>query len=173
MRSAEVELNGGRVLSVEGRACAVMTDSAAATVALGARLGARLQAGDVVALVGDLGAGKTTFVQGIGQGLGIQGPITSPTFTLVGEYDGRLHLYHIDVYRLGDAAAEALAFGLDDLLGDDGVTVIEWAVQVRDLLPAACLWVTLETTAETQRRIGFETADPRLASYLPHLCDEA
>lgn len=153
--------------------CVVITDSAAATVALGARWGAVLQAGDVVALDGDLGAGKTTFVQGIGQGLGVQDPITSPTFTLVGEYDGRLHLYHIDVYRLGEATAEALAFGLDDLLGGDGVTVIEWAVQVRDALPAACLWVTIETTAETERRIRFETTHPRLADDLAGLCHEA
>ncbi len=160
------------MLGVDAWSCVVRTESAAATVALGARLGEVLRAGDVVALAGELGAGKTTFVQGIGQGLGVRGPITSPTFTLVGEYDGRLHLYHVDVYRLGDAAAEALAFGLDDLLGGDGVTVIEWAVQVRDILPESCLWVTLDTTADTQRRISFETADPRLAGYLPHLCDE-
>ncbi len=153
-------------------ACEVITDSAAATAALGARLGAQLHAGDVVALVGDLGAGKTTFVQGIGQGLGVQGPITSPTFTLVGEYAGRLRLYHVDVYRLGDAPAEALAFGLGDLLEGDGVTVIEWAVQVRDILPETCLWVTLHTTAETQRRIRFVTTDPRLASDLAQLCAE-
>ncbi len=160
-------------MGVAAWSCEVMTDSAEATVALGARLGALLQAGDVVALEGELGAGKTTFTQGIGRGLGIAGPITSPTFTLVGEYDGRLHLYHVDVYRLGDATAEAVAFGLDDLLGDDGVTVIEWASQVRTMLPPACLWVTLAAIDETRRQVRFVTTDQRLAAYLPTLCKEA
>ena len=161
----------GRVMT--GWGCEVVTESAEATMALGARLGEVLRAGDVVALVGELGAGKTTFTQGIGRGLGIAEPITSPTFTLVGEYDGRLHLYHVDVYRLGNATAEALAFGLDDLLGGDGVTIIEWAVQVREALPESCLWVTLETTAESTRRVRFETNDRRLADYLAVLCAEA
>lgn len=152
--------------------CEVVTESAEATMALGAQVGKVLHAGDVVALVGELGAGKTTFTQGIGRGLDIAGPITSPTFTLVGEYDGRLHLYHVDVYRLGNATAEALAFGLDDLVGGDGVIVIEWAVQVREVLPDTCLWVTLKTIAESTRRVRFQTHDRRLADDLAGLCAE-
>jgi tRNA threonylcarbamoyladenosine biosynthesis protein TsaE len=102
------------------------THGAAETQALAAHLGAQLQAGDVLWLSGDLGAGKTTFTQGLGRGLQIAAPINSPTFVLMREYHGRLLLYHIDLYRL-DAARDIDNLGLRDYLEGDGVCVLEWA----------------------------------------------
>lgn len=123
------------------------------TRALGAVLGARLAPGDVVALQGDLGAGKTNFVQGIAQGLGIPDDVNSPTFILANEYfSGRLPLYHIDAYRVADAA-EADAFGLDDYLNGEGVTVIEWAERVRAALPVDALWIVMEYRGENERAL--------------------
>ena len=103
----------------------VVTHSAGATQSLAARLAQRLEAGDVLWLSGDLGAGKTTFTQGLGRGLAVAAPINSPTFVLIREYAGRLPLYHIDLYRLGDAR-EVAALGLSDYLTGDGVCVLEW-----------------------------------------------
>ncbi len=114
-----------------------------ATVALGRRLGRHARAGDVVALVGQLGAGKTTLVHGFAEALGVAGPVPSPTFVLVREHRGRLPLAHADAYRLsGDA--DAWAIGLDELLPGPGVTVVEWADRIADLLPAETLWIRLE-----------------------------
>src|SRR5947209_2870694 len=104
----------------------IVTRNADETQALGARLAQRLEPGDVLWLSGDLGAGKTTFTQGLGRGLGIAAPINSPTFVLIREYVGRLPLYHIDLYRL-DGAREVAALGLSDYLAGDGVCVLEWA----------------------------------------------
>lgn len=145
----------------------------AATDALGRQLGRLVQAGDVLALSGDLGAGKTALVQGIGAGLGVAEQITSPTFTLVGEYDGRLHLYHVDVYRLASATAEALAFGLDDLLGGDGLTVIEWANLVASALPADRLDVQFTWLDEQIRRLVFTAHGARHVELLRGLVQEA
>lgn len=123
------------------------------TQAFGARLGAQLRAGDVVALQGDLGAGKTNFVQGIARGLGVTEDVNSPTFILANEYhSGRLPLYHVDAYRISDAA-EAEAFGLDDYLFGDGITVIEWAERVREALPREVLWLELEYVSENERAL--------------------
>lgn len=92
-------------------------------IAIGQRLGTHLQAGDVLVLSGDLGAGKTTLTKGIALGLGIEQMIKSPTYTIVREYEGRLPLYHLDVYRIGD---DPDSIDLDDFLYGGGVTVIEW-----------------------------------------------
>ncbi len=119
----------------------------------GQRLAAELRAGDVLALTGDLGAGKTCLVKGIARGLGILQEITSPTFTLINEYvGGRLPLYHVDLYRL-DSAEQALQIGLDDYLGRDGVTVIEWAEKVESLLPPTTRRLRIEFIADNSRRI--------------------
>jgi len=119
----------------------------------GQRLAAELRAGDVLALTGDLGAGKTCLVKGIARGLGILQEITSPTFTLINEYvGGRLPLYHVDLYRL-DSAEQALQIGLDDYLGRDGVTVIEWAEKVESLLPPTTRRLRVEFIADNSRRI--------------------
>lgn len=123
------------------------------THALGARLGNIVQAGDVIALQGDLGAGKTNFVQGLARGLGIAEDVNSPTFILANEYySGRLPLFHIDAYRVADVA-EAEGFGLDDYLNGDGVTVIEWAERVRDALPRDVLWIEFEYVDESTRAL--------------------
>lgn len=114
------------------------TQNAAETRALAARLGTRLQPGDTLCLAGDLGAGKTTFTQGLALGLSLppDEPVNSPTFTLVSEHPGgRVPLYHFDVYRLLDSSGlYDLAF--DEYLSGDGVVVIEWADKIADALPA-------------------------------------
>ncbi len=121
------------------------TQSADETRALAATLGALLRGGDVLCLIGDLGAGKTTFTQGLALGLGLppDEPVNSPTFTLVAEHPGgRVPLYHFDVYRLPDSSGlYDLAF--DEYLGGDGVVVIEWADKIADALPPDRLDVSL------------------------------
>ncbi|MBV9851395.1 MAG: tRNA (adenosine(37)-N6)-threonylcarbamoyltransferase complex ATPase subunit type 1 TsaE [Armatimonadetes bacterium] len=121
------------------------TRGADETRALAARLGRELRAGDLLCLVGDLGAGKTTFTQGLARGLGLppDEPINSPTFTLIAEHPGgRVPLYHFDMYRLPDSSGLAdLAF--DEYLEADGVVVIEWADRIADVLPADRLDITL------------------------------
>ena len=126
------------------------TESPEQTRALGAQIGRLATPGLVIALSGDLGAGKTTFTQGLARGLGITTPVTSPTFTLVAEYDARagMRLIHMDSYRLGDlpadAALEAETFGFEDLLDDPAaVLVIEWAERLAALLPPETLYITL------------------------------
>jgi len=114
----------------------------AATRSLGQRLGERLNGPTVIALSGPLGAGKTTFVHGLAAALGITGPVPSPTFVLCREYEGRLPLAHVDAYRL-DTAEDAYAIGLDELLGGPGVTVVEWAERVAELMPADTVWISL------------------------------
>lgn len=131
----------------------VTTHSRAETQALGAALGARLQAGDVVVLRGALGAGKTTLAQGLAAGLGVREPVISPTFTLLREYtSGRLPLYHVDAYRLA-GPNEAYTFGLDEYLYGDGVTVIEWGERVAALLPDERLDIELVYGARGERVI--------------------
>ena len=131
---------------------------------LGARLGALLQAQDVICLEGELGTGKTCLAQGVGQGMGIEEPITSPTFTLIAEYhppSPAPALYHIDVYRLESPAAEALAFGLDDYLASNGVCLIEWADRIQAVLPQECLWVTLRHLDTSKRGIVLTASGKR------------
>lgn len=124
------------------------------TAALGRRLAAAAAPGEVWALTGTLGAGKTHFVQGVAAGLGGGGAVTSPTFTLVNEYQGgRLPLYHFDFYRL-ESADEALALDLDEYLDGDGLTVIEWGDKFPALLPERTRWFAFSTAAgETERLI--------------------
>jgi tRNA threonylcarbamoyladenosine biosynthesis protein TsaE len=124
------------------------------TQAIARTLAATLQAGDVLLLAGDLGAGKTTFVRGVAEGLGIDaGEVSSPTFTLVHEYrGGRLTLYHADLYRLDRTATEDL--GLEEIGVKDGVLAIEWPDRLTHNL-AGARYVTLETVGETTRRISY------------------
>ncbi len=134
------------------------------TIRLGARLGARLLAGDVVCLEGELGTGKTCLTKGIGQGMGIAEPITSPTFTLIAEHRpprSSLVLYHVDLYRLSTPLADALDFGLDDYLEGDGVCVIEWADRIRSALPEHRLWIALRHLDESKRGICMTASGPR------------
>ena len=139
------------------------------TRALGARLAVRARAGDLFCLEGDLGAGKTSFVQGLGRGLSISETIHSPTFILANEHrGGRLPLYHLDVYRVA-SASEAIGFGLEDYLAGDGVCVIEWAEKIRAALPHELLWITFEHRGESTRRIVFDARGARYEEYLGSL----
>ncbi|MGF9816834.1 tRNA (adenosine(37)-N6)-threonylcarbamoyltransferase complex ATPase subunit type 1 TsaE [Brevibacillus agri] len=114
------------------------------------QLAKSLAPGDFLALEGDLGAGKTTFTQGLARGLGVRQVVNSPTFTIIKEYQGRLPLYHMDVYRVGD---DPDSLGLDDYFFGEGVCVIEWASLLADYLPADRLTVYLRTAGEEARSI--------------------
>jgi tRNA threonylcarbamoyladenosine biosynthesis protein TsaE len=146
----------------------LQTHSAADTQALGLALGRLLWPGAIVCLEGDLGAGKTCLTQGLGQGLGIDEPIISPTFTLIREYRGRLPLFHVDCYRLSDPA-DAWALGLDDYLYGDGVTVVEWADRVQALIPADRLWIRLEYLDGDARRVTLTAGGERYQACLDRL----
>jgi tRNA threonylcarbamoyladenosine biosynthesis protein TsaE len=123
------------------------------TLNFGERLAREVQRGDVIALFGDLGAGKTALVKGLARGLGVTQAVTSPTFTLVHEYSGgRLPLFHIDLYRL-DTVEQALAIGIEDYLNGMGVTAIEWAEKIEPLLPAHTTRVRIAWLGENARRI--------------------
>lgn len=126
----------------------------------GISLAALLQPGDIILLEGNLGAGKTTFTKGIAEGLGVQGYVNSPTFTLVNEYRGRLPVYHLDCYRL-ESGQEALDFGLEEYLYGDGLTIIEWPERIREVLPQEYLLVRLEYLEETARSLRFEPCGER------------
>jgi tRNA threonylcarbamoyladenosine biosynthesis protein TsaE len=130
------------------------------THALGEALGHLLQAGDVICLQGDLGSGKTSLTQGIGQGMGVTGTINSPTFVFVHEHyttPGTPSLNHVDLYRL-EQSREALALGLTDYLDGDGVTVIEWAERASDLMPKDALWIVFAILEDTQRQLVFQAS---------------
>jgi len=129
----------------------VTTKSVEDTKALAAALAELARPGDLILLAGELGAGKTAFAQGFGVALGVEEPITSPTFTLVAQYQGRLELNHLDVYRL-DQLAEVADLGLAEMLDDGGVTLIEWGDVIVPALPADYLEVRLEFgTADDDR----------------------
>jgi len=157
------------------------------TLAFGRQLGATLAPGQVVALSGDLGAGKTTLTQGIAEGMGITARVTSPTFTLINQYnpgERRLLLVHIDIYRLGDsstsAQAEAANLGLDEILADasfadshsDGaIVVIEWAELVTGLLPDNTLYIYLVPVSSDPdaRTATLRTSSEEIAAILPSI----
>lgn len=126
------------------------TADAAATERLGAELGGLVRPGDVVLLSGDLGAGKTTFARGLGRGLGVREPVTSPTFTILHQYAGRCPVYHFDLYRwpAGEDLAEV---GLPDFLYDDGVSVVEWPALLGRWAPREHLAVDLFLAPEGRR----------------------
>ena len=124
------------------------------TRALGLRIAESAEPGDVVALIGDLGTGKTALTKYIAEGLGIKGEISSPTFTIVKEYrSGRLPLYHFDVYRLG-SGDELMDIGAEEMLDGDGLCVIEWADIVADVLPEDALAVRLDYGENEGERIA-------------------
>src|SRR5437773_1638681 len=147
---------------------AIVTIDPAATQRLASNLAAAARAGDVIALVGDLGAGKTQFAKGFGAGLGVRDTINSPSFVLMAEYMGRLPLFHLDLYRLDDAS-DALAGGLLDERQADGVTLIEWAERLRGALPAARLDVIIDGTGDEPRTIRIRATDDGLRRYLDAL----
>jgi tRNA threonylcarbamoyladenosine biosynthesis protein TsaE len=129
----------------------VETNSPEETWELAAELADKLEAGTVIALHGDLGAGKTCFIQGFAAALGIDEPITSPTYTLIGEYEGRLPLHHLDLYRLS-GPEEALGLGLDEYFDVNGITAIEWAERAEGLLPDNLLHIEIKADDQTGTR---------------------
>ncbi|MDD3278430.1 MAG: tRNA (adenosine(37)-N6)-threonylcarbamoyltransferase complex ATPase subunit type 1 TsaE [Lachnospiraceae bacterium] len=140
----------------------IETNSAGETFALGKKLGEQALPGQIYTLVGDLGVGKTVFTQGIAAGLGIEEPISSPTFTIIQEYEsGRLPFYHFDVYRIGDIE-EMEEIGYDDYFFGEGVTMIEWANLIEELLPDSIISVKIEKDLDRgfdYRRITIEGLD--------------
>jgi tRNA threonylcarbamoyladenosine biosynthesis protein TsaE len=139
----------------------VTTASPSATEAFGRRLGARLRAGDVVALVGPLGAGKTVLARGIVEGAGARGGVASPSFVIVREYSGPVRVYHADLYRL-EGAAEVAELGLDELAAE-GILIVEWADRAGALLPGPAITVVCDfAEGETARAFTVEVP-PALA----------
>jgi tRNA threonylcarbamoyladenosine biosynthesis protein TsaE len=134
----------------------VTSHSPEETQAAGERLGRTLRAGAVVAMIGELGAGKTCFLQGLARGLDVPGPVTSPTFVLVNRYRGRLPVHHLDAYRT-DRLTDLLDLGLDEMMHGDGVTVIEWADKLLPLLPADAVLVTITGLGDEEREILIQT----------------
>jgi tRNA threonylcarbamoyladenosine biosynthesis protein TsaE len=135
-----------------------ISHSPAETEALGEKFGRAARRGQVIALSGDLGAGKTQFVRGLARGLEIPGRVHSPTFTLVNEYGGgRLKLFHLDLYRL-ETAAQILSAGIEEFLQPDGVAVIEWAERIAncELRIANLKNVKIEILSETERNIIYD-----------------
>ncbi len=128
------------------------------TMEFASKLAEKLQEKDVIALEGDLGAGKTTFTKGLAKGLGIKRTVSSPTFTIVKEYQGRLPLYHMDVYRLEDTFED---LGFDDYFEGDGVTVIEWAHLIKPQLPNELLVIHLYHHGESARKVMLEPIGKR------------
>lgn len=123
------------------------------TEEIGRRFAARLKAGDVVALTGEIGAGKTTFVRGLAEGMGVPaGSVASPSFVLVREYRGRLPLYHADLFRL-EGLPDAATVGVEDCYGQGGVTVIEWADRIPGVLPDEYLEIRFEVLDPETRRL--------------------
>ena len=120
-----------------------ISESPEETKKIAEEIAAELEPGDVLCMYGDLGAGKTAFVQGLAKGLGISGHITSPTFTIVNEYYGRLTLYHFDVYRVADPD-EMYEVGYEEYVYGDGVSVIEWPQLIDEILPDKRYSVTIE-----------------------------
>lgn len=135
-----------------------ISNSVLETKKIAAELAKLLKGGDTLCMYGDLGAGKTAFVQGIAEGLGITDPVTSPTFTIVNEYHGNLDLYHFDVYRIADPD-EMYEVGYEEYVYGDGVSVIEWAELIEDILPEKRCNVTITkdiSKGEDYREINVE-----------------
>jgi tRNA threonylcarbamoyladenosine biosynthesis protein TsaE len=130
----------------------VVTSSTDETLALAGTVGQVLRPGDVVSLVGDLGAGKTVFARGVARALGITEPVVSPSFTIVREYDGRVPLVHVDVYRI-DTFQELHDLGFEELVRDDAVTLVEWGDVIDGMLPADHLDVRLAAGADDDERV--------------------
>ncbi len=122
------------------------------TIELGKTIGSLLKAGDVLAMTGTLAAGKTTITKGIAGAIGVSDNITSPTFCLISEYEGKLPLYHMDVYRL-EGSEDFINLGVEDMLYGDGVCIIEWSEKVRSELPKKSITIDITPLEGTRRRI--------------------
>jgi tRNA threonylcarbamoyladenosine biosynthesis protein TsaE len=144
--------------------CEVFSNSPAATLKLGGKIGGKLQPGSIIALTGELGCGKTLLTRGMAEALGVlPRHINSPTFVLVNEYKGRLPVFHLDMYQLN--AAQAVDLGMADYLdrARDGVMIIEWAERITPLLPPDILKVSFEITGDRKRKIVFTAEGDKYA----------
>ena len=126
----------------------IETNSFEETVEFGRKLGSILKPGDVICLSGDLGTGKTALTNGIAKALGINSYITSPTFTLVNEYQGKYTLYHFDVYRIADPD-EMFDIGFDEYINGEGITIIEWGELISGILPSEIIYLTIKKDIST------------------------
>jgi tRNA threonylcarbamoyladenosine biosynthesis protein TsaE len=155
--------------SVMEQSWTITSESVQQTIELGRRIGSALGAGDVVALFGCLGSGKTHLSKGMAVGLGVADDrlVSSPTFVLVNEYRGRVVVHHVDAYRLSGAAQlEAIGFG--EMCGGDAVVIVEWADRVGELIGPSALWIELSVEGETRRNLSIRTGDDGLAARLAH-----
>ncbi|MCR5774855.1 MAG: tRNA (adenosine(37)-N6)-threonylcarbamoyltransferase complex ATPase subunit type 1 TsaE [Lachnospiraceae bacterium] len=138
---------------------AVETSSAGETFELARNIGEKAFPGEVIGLTGDLGTGKTVFAKGIAAGLGITERVNSPTFTIMQQYDGgRLPLYHFDVYRIGDIS-EMDETGYEDYFYGKGVSIVEWAETIKEIMPEDTVWITIEKDLKNgtdHRRVSIE-----------------
>ena len=150
-----------KLVTAERGALDLISHSSLHTERLGERLGASARPGDVFALWGELGTGKTVLAKGLARGLGVSGPVTSPTFLLVHEYDGPVPMYHVDFFRLDPKDVGGV--GWEEYLDLDGVVVIEWPDRAAESLPRERLDVRLEHVAQTKRRVRLESHGGRAA----------
>jgi tRNA threonylcarbamoyladenosine biosynthesis protein TsaE len=150
----------------------IQTRSASETIRVGKSIGSRLLPGDAVALVGELGAGKTQLIKGLAAGMGIKNSIyvSSPSFKLINEYPGKITFYHIDLFRLrGEKDAEEL--GLDDYFQSRGITAIEWADKIPSLLPEEILWIEIRYTGENLRSLEISGRGKRYEGFVKELSE--
>lgn len=131
------------------------TNSAEETISLGEKIGSMLKKGDIIAMQGTLAAGKTTITKGIAKALDIKDTITSPTFCLISEYEGKMPLYHMDVYRL-DGAEDFANLGTEDMLYGEGVSIIEWSEKIMEELPKKTIVLKIVPNENGSRTISIE-----------------
>ncbi len=152
----------------------IQTHSYEETVEFGKKIGAVLESGDIISLSGDLGTGKTAFTNGIAKSLGIKSYITSPTFTLVNEYEGLIPLYHFDVYRISDPD-EMFDIGFDEYINGKGITIIEWGEQIEDILPEDIIKIEIQKNLSEGldiREITVEFIGEKYFSYQDKIMEE-
>ena len=140
-----------------------LSHSTQETEAIGEELAQKLRGGDVLAFTGSLGMGKTAFTRGLARGLGCRGRVTSPTFTIVNEYEGRTPLFHFDMYRLG-SSDELFDIGWEDYLARGGVCAVEWSENVDDALDEDAIRVDIRRGAQDDQRVISVTNGPDLAA---------
>jgi len=143
-----------------------ITSSAIETKEFATNLGTLVSPGDVITLEGDLGAGKTTFTQGLAVGLGVKRNVTSPTFTIIKEYQGRIPLYHMDVYRLEDSEED---IGFAEYFNGTGITIIEWAQYIDEFLPENRLDIYIEVIDQDRRKIICQSSDSHYQTLISEL----
>ena len=130
-------------MRISGNTTRIMSESSEQTEKIAYDMAAFLEPGDVVCLGGDLGAGKTVFAKGLVKALGVEGYVTSPTFTIVNEYSGRYPIYHFDVYRINDVD-EMFEIGFEEYIYGEGISIIEWADNIREILPPSRLRIDIK-----------------------------